>query len=66
MHGYVDSFPVPLHLDRVAQSNKQQQKGKGKQDNSAPAGGVYDVAAEWTTQERDTVQRKIQLAASCE
>lgn len=64
MHGYIDSFPVPIHLDRIAHTSKQQQKGKAKQDNSKPAGDVYDVVAEWSTQERDTVQRKVQLAAS--
>jgi len=64
MHGYIDSFPVPIHLDRITHSTKQQQKGKGKQDNSKPAGETYDVVAEWSAQERDTVQRKLQLAAS--
>lgn len=62
MHGYIDSIAVPVHLDKLSVQSKQQQKGKGKQDKDTP--DVYDVAAEWTAQERDAVQRKLQLAAS--
>ena len=58
MHGYIDSFPVPMRLPASVVPAKAG-KGKGKEKESA----VYDVVASWTAQERDDVERKVAMAA---
>ncbi|KAL8286914.1 hypothetical protein RQP46_003920 [Phenoliferia psychrophenolica] len=60
MHGYIDSFPVPMHLGfGSAPAAAKGAKGKGKEKEAAQ----YDVVANWTAQERDDVERKVAMAA---
>lgn len=75
MHGYIDSFPVPMHLSAATASNStgsksSKGKGKEKQQQSADNGSggksaidMYDVVANWTAQERLDVERRIAMAA---
>lgn len=60
MHGFIDSFPVPLHLPYAAPLAKATVKGKGK---AVEVGTVYNVVQSWTSQEHDEMQRKVALAA---
>lgn len=65
MHGYIDSFPVPMHLPSASAPAKSA-KGKGKaQDPGAGKATPYDVVASWTAHERDDVERKVAMASLC-
>jgi hypothetical protein len=65
MHGYIDSFPVPMHLAVGVAAPSKQSKGKGKEKEVSGSGKAesYDVVESWTVQERDDVERKVAMAA---
>lgn len=65
MHGYIDSFPVPMHLPASATAPPQSSKGKGKgkEQQGASKPDSYDVVASWTAQERDEMERKVSMAS---
>lgn len=60
MHGYIDSFPVPLHLPPSILKTSSKGKGKAVEEN------VYNVVENWTKAEKDSVARKVEMASSCE
>lgn len=63
VHGYIDSFPVPMRLP-VGPGASKGGKGKGKaKDQDQPKLASYSVVDSWTAQERDDVERKIAMAA---
>lgn len=69
MHGFIDSFPVPLHLPlapaRVsAPSTTKGASNKGK-EREGPSVVLYDVVKSWTAQEADDVERKLGMAGLC-
>lgn len=71
--GYVDTIDVPVSLPTAStsssgsqqqQSSQSGKKGKGKasaQGDDAP----FDVAQSWTAEERDNVERCVQMAMFC-
>lgn len=65
MHGYIDSFPVPVHLSSFVPAKPAKGKGKEKDGGAAAGGEQYDVVANWTAQEREDVERKVSMAALC-
>lgn len=70
MHGYVDSFPVPMRLPQStsAAPAKGSHKGKGKEKEQQGQSKLdtYDVVASWSSQERDDMQRKVAMASKRE
>ena len=62
MHGYVDSFAIPLHLPQSVVPAKSAAKGKGK-EREVTNDPSYDVVKSWTAQERDQVERKVSMAS---
>ena len=77
MHGYIDSFTVPVKVHSIqsgattATNSSKSNKAKGKEkDTSASSGpghaSTYDVVANWSSQERDQVERKVLMAAKRE
>lgn len=64
MHGFIDSFPVPVHIRSPTASQPKSGKGKGKEkEKDGKDGEPYDVVANWTPEEKDEVQRKIAMAS---
>ncbi|ORY47188.1 RNase P subunit p30-domain-containing protein [Leucosporidium creatinivorum] len=68
MHGYIDSFPVPMHLPTSSAPAPSKSKGKGKEKHQQQGQGqpkveVYDIVANWTAQEKDDVERKVAMAS---
>ncbi|KAM0791108.1 hypothetical protein ACM66B_004397 [Microbotryomycetes sp. NB124-2] len=67
MHGFIDSFPVPVHppqswTNSSAAGPSTATKGKQKQSITQDTSN-YDVVANWTTQERSSVEHRIEMAA---
>lgn len=65
MHGFIDSISIPLHLPAPAPAVKQNagSKGKGKEKEVVSQDATYNVVNGWTAEEKDDVERKIQIAA---
>lgn len=73
MHGYIDSFPVPLRAASITNgptaSSSKSQKAKGKerdihgQSQAQSSAAAYDVVANWSDQEKREVERKVLMAA---
>lgn len=71
MHGSVDSISIPIHLPSTSSAGAgsgttaagSKGKGKGKEKEVQPASSSpYDVVANWTSREKDDVQRKVAMA----
>lgn len=66
MPGYIDSFPVPLHIPITPSApSKSSAKGKGKEQQqqvNIPVLKTYDIVANWTVEEKDDVERRVAMA----
>ncbi|KAK4702296.1 ribonuclease P/MRP protein subunit RPP1, partial [Phenoliferia sp. Uapishka_3] len=65
MHGFIDTFPVPLHLPTAGPSKPAKGKGKAQEKGQDASTKVvpYDVVDNWTEEELDDVQRKVAMAS---
>ncbi|KAK4052638.1 RNA-binding RNA processing protein rpp1 [Microbotryomycetes sp. JL221] len=67
MHGYIDSFPVPMHPPASWSSpSSSTTKGKQKQTPSSSTSttdDTYDVVKHWTRQELTSVRNRIMMAS---
>ncbi|KAK4046328.1 RNA-binding RNA processing protein rpp1 [Microbotryomycetes sp. JL201] len=68
MHGYIDSFPVPVHppkswLTAAGPSTTSKGKHKQPQQQSSSEDGTYNVTANWTPAEKKSVQHRVEMAA---